>query len=638
MGDHNLSGGGEDSEALRAFTQRLLNDLRALEYMLSHDWFESGIRRIGAEQEAFLVDRDLRPAPVALEVLRHVGDPHYVTEVALFNIEMNLDPLALSGDALRRMEAQNVQLVEHARATARAAGHDVVLTGILPTIRRSDLGLENMTPHPRYAALNRAMTRLRGKDYEVTLKGVDELSLKHGSVMLESCNASFQTHLQVAPAEFARFYNIAQLIAAPVLAVATNSPLLLGRRLWHETRIALFQQSVDTRSEGQQSRGASPRVDFGRRWIRDSVTEIHREDITRYRVLIASEPEEDPFRKLARGEVPELRALRLHNGTIYRWNRACYGVMNGKPHLRIENRVMPSGPTPRDQMANGAFWWGLMVGAAAEYGEVAEKMSFDDAKANFVSAARLGLGAQFQWLGDRLLPVQQLVLDELLPLAHRGLVGSGVDESDADLYLRVVEERVRSGRTGSRWLLRSFDSLRGHGTEGERLCALTAATIARQCTNEPVARWEPARLEEGGGWERNYLKVEHFMTADFPTVHEEDPLDLAASVMVWEGLRHLPVTDGEDKLVGLLSYRAILRAASGDVRADEGETLSVGRLMRRDPVVISPDASTLDAIAQMRSGGYGCLPVVRDGHLVGLVTARNLMDMVAELLDEKLRD
>ena len=637
MGERNVNS-DYDAAAMRSFTQRLLNDLRALERMLADGWFETGVRRIGAEQEAFIVDADLRPAPVALDLIERAADPHFVTEVALFNVEMNMDPLRLAGDCLSRMERQVVELVAHARRVASTSGHDIVLTGILPTIRHSDLGDENMTPIPRYAAINDAMRRLRGKDYEVTLKGVDELSLRHASVMLESCNASFQTHLQVAPDEFARFYNVAQLISAPVLAVAVNSPLLLGRRLWHETRIALFQQSVDTRTEGQQTRGTSPRVDFGRRWIDSSVTEIHREDITRYRVLIAGEGDEDPFAKLERGEAPALKALRLHNGTIYRWNRACYGITDGKPHLRIENRVMPSGPTPRDEIANGAFWWGLMLGMAERYGDVREHLSFDDAKANFVAAARQGPTAQFHWLDDRVVPVQQLVLDELLPIAREGLDAAGVDAADAELYLGVIDERMRSGRTGSRWLVRSYDAMRGHGTEGERLCALTAATISREEENVPVARWDPARLEGGGGWARNYLKGVHFMTTDFPTVHVEDPIELAASVMLWEGLRHVPVVDARDGLVGLLSYRAVLRVISGDAKPPAGGHLSVGELMRRDPIHVAPDTGTLDAIAITREEGYGCLPVVREGHLVGLVTARNLMDMVAELLEEKLRD
>ena len=231
----------------RAFVQRVIQDLHALERMLTEGLIETDVRRIGAEQEVFLVDRNHRPAPAALELLEGIDDPRFTTELGLFNLEMNLDPLVFEGDCLRKMERQLTEVVDLLRNRARDRDVEVVMTGILPTLRKSDLSLENMTPRPRYKALNDAMCAMRGGVYELYIKGLDELLVHHDSVMLEACNASFQVHFQCGAEEFPNLYNIAQVVAAPVLAVAANSPVLFGRQLWQETRIALFQQSVDTR-------------------------------------------------------------------------------------------------------------------------------------------------------------------------------------------------------------------------------------------------------------------------------------------------------------------------------------------------------------------------------------------------------
>jgi CBS domain-containing protein len=640
VGDKQVRDDGNEAEMLRTFTTRLLRDVAALDRMLSEGRIEEGVRRIGAEQEVFLVDRSYRPAPTALTMIERLKDEHFVTEVALFNLEMNLDPVRLGGKCFSAIETQLTGLLDRARQAAHAIGNDIVLTGILPTVRKSDLGIENMTPIPRYYALNRAMTKLRGGDYEIHLKGVDELHAKHDNVMLESCNTSFQCHLQVGASEFAKLYNIAQVATAPVLAAATNSPMLFGRRLWNETRVALFQQSVDTRGSSSESlREVPPRVDFGRQWVKRSVIEIYQDNIARYRVLIGADPEDDPMAVLDRGGVPSLGALRLHNGTIYRWNRACYGVTEGKPHLRIEARALPSGPTPVDEIANAAFWYGVVLGLAAENEDITKRISFDDAKGNFFAAARLGLGAQFTWLDGVTAPAQQIVLELLMPLARKALLAANVDREDVDRYLGVLAERVASGRTGSQWALRSYSEMRNHGTEGERVNALTAATIARQRNNVPVARWEPARIEEGGGWQHNYVKVEQMMSTDFVTVHENDPLDLVLNLMMWERVRHVPVEDAQHRLVGLVSYRAVLRAASLWLHETEPRPAPVSDVMRRDPWTVTPETSTLTAIEVMRQKDVGCLPVVtKEGRLVGMVTARNLLGVASELLEQKLKE
>lgn len=640
MGDKNVIESGDEAEALRSFTNKLLRDLRALEMLLERKAFDTGIRRIGAEQECFLVDRAWRPAAAVLPIIERLKDPCFVTEVAQFNLEMNLEPLEFTGPCLRKMEERLLQLLTKARAAAHETGNEICLIGILPTARKGDLGLDNMTPNPRYFALNRAMTKLRGSDYEIRLKGIDEINVKHDSVMVEACNTSFQVHFQVDPDEFAKYYNLAQALAGPTLAAATNSLLLFGRRLWHETRIALFQQSVDTRASAHHMREVSPRVDFGRQWVKRSVVELFQEAVSRYRVLIAGPTDEDPIEIVESGKAPQLRALRLHNGTVYRWNRACYGISdNGKPHLRIENRVLPSGPTPVDEIANAAFWYGLMLGLGRQVDDVTKLMSFDDAKGNFFAAARNGLGAQLTWFDGQSIQARDLILEKLLPIAYEGLRGAKIDPADIERYLGVIQERVQAAQTGSRWALKSFAALAEKGTPGERLNAITAASVSRQWENTPVARWPLARIEEGGGWRNNYVKVEQFMNTDFVTVQETDGLDLAANLMVWERIRHVPVEDREHRLVGLVSYRALLRAlAAGAAEGRQVGDIPVSEVMKRDPVCVTPETPSLKAIEILRKGDFGSLPVVKDGRLVGVITARNFLQIAAELLEQKLKE
>ncbi len=637
MGDQtaNRDLSGED---LRAFMKRVLTDLRALEQMIAAGMIERGVRRVGAEQEMFLVDGAMRPAMRALDVLREVDDPRFTTEIGLFNLEANLDPRIFGGDCLSPLEAQLDDVLAAARRAAGACQTDVVLTGILPTIRKSDLGLDAMTPIERYFALNRAMSRMRGGAYEFRIKGIDELIVNHDSVMVEACNASFQVHFQVGAEEFANLYNIAQFITGPILAVAANSPLLFGRRLWRETRIAVFRQSVDTRSTNQHLRERSPRVTFGRSWVRNSVIELFQEDISRFRALLGVEDDEDPFASLERGQTPRLKSLRLHNGTVYRWNRACYGLTDGKPHLRIENRVLPAGPTPIDQVANAALWFGMISAMAAEHEDLAGEVEFDVAKGNFFAAAQHGLAAQFTWLDGKVYPARELLLERLIPDARQGLATAGIDQADIDRYLGIIERRVEAGVTGADWLLGSLGSMKDKGTAGERLNALTAATLARQKEGRPIAEWEPARLEEAGGWKFNYLRVEQFMVTDLFTVQEDELIDLVANLMEWERIRHVPVEDPQHRLVGLVSYRNLLRVLAQGRGGGDQSTIAVSEVMKKDPVTVAPEANTLEAIALMRRHKIGCLPVVKDGRLVGLVTDHEFMDIAAELLEQKLRE
>ncbi len=333
-----------------------------------------------------------------------------------------------------------------------------------------------------------------------------------------------------------------------------------------------------------------------------------------------------------------MKALRLHNGTVYRWNRVCYGISDGRPHLRIENRVLPSGPTPRDEVANAAFWFGLVSGLVGEYGDVTKVMTFDDAHGNFAAAAQHGLNAQLAWANRRLEPAPRLILGTLLPLAREGLVSSGVDAAEADHYLGVVEARVRTGRTGAQWALSSITAMGDRGPLAERMSALTAATIKRQATGEPVHTWDPATLAEGGGWKHNYLVVEQCMDTDLVTVGEDEPVDLVAHLMDWNNIRHVLVEDADNHLVGIVSQRALVRLVGTYNPEQLDGPLPVSAIMQANPLTVSPEASSLEAIELMRRNKLSCVPVVKNGHLVGVVTENQFMRIAGRLLEQKLRE
>jgi CBS domain-containing protein len=627
-------GAADDGKKRREFMSAILADLRALERMLKEGRFETGVRRIGAEQEMFLLDRAWTPTKGVLPMLDKLGDPHYTTELGQFQIEANADPQPFGGDGISRMEAQLNELVDKARKAAIDLNMHAVLMGILPTMRKADLGLDNMTPSARYMALNKAMNELRGGAFEFSIKGLDEVIVEHDSVMVEACNSSFQVHLQVDPSEFARMYNLSQLLAGPMVAISANSPLLFGRRLWAETRIALFRQAVDTRSQHHHHlRESEARVSFGTEWVKESVLEIFREDVARFRTLVGADLDENPMAVLDRGELPQLKALRLHNGTVYRWNRACYGVMNGKAHLRIENRVMPSGPSVIDEVANGAFWFGLMVELGAKLDDTPARMDFDQAGANFYTAAREGLGAHFQWLDGEEISATHLILDRLLPVAEAGLRRQKINDDDVKRYLGVIDARVRSGRTGARWLLSSWNALKDKAASGERSNALVAATIHRQMTGRPVSEWERARLDEAETSHHNYLRVDQYMTTDLFTVQADDPIEMVANLMSWERIRHVPVEDKEHRLVGLVTYRAVLRflTTGGSI-----QNTAVSEIMKTDVHTVGLETPTLDAIRILRRFRIGCLPVVQDNRLVGILTEEDMMTIASRLLEQKL--
>jgi CBS domain-containing protein len=505
-----------------------------------------------------------------------------------------------------------------------------VLAGILPTITTSDLDLRNMVPNPRYMTLNRVMNEARGQAYTFSIKGIDELVVRHDSVMVEACNASFQVHLQLAePERFAHHYNLAQLLLAPVLASGTNSSVLFGRRLWAETRIALFEQAVDIRTPGLHLRDAQGRVSFGTRWLDGQVSDLFKDNVSRFRLLVGADPGEDSLAVLGRGGIPELKALRLHNGTIYRWNRPCYGISeNGKPHLRIELRVLPSGPTIADEVASAALWLGLMSELGPTLDDLPARLDVGHARANLYAAARDGLGARLTWLDGEELLAQPLLLDRLLPLAQAGLDRAGVTRADSTHYLGIVEARVRSLRTGARWMTRSWTAMQ------DRATALVAAMIARQKTGLVVSEWEGAQLTENDSARTGHHRVGQHMTTDLVTLRPDDPVELAAELMSWRRIRHLPVEDEAGRLVGLVSLRGVQRhlaEQAGHPQAAGAPSTPVSDVMKKSLITVTPEAPVLMAIHLMRRNRIGCLPVKQGDHLVAILTEEDLVGFAEEV-------
>ncbi|WP_018127288.1 CBS domain-containing protein [Balneola vulgaris] len=623
----------KSNDEVQAFMKHVLKDVRALRKMLEDDWFETDIIRIGAEQELCLIDRSGKAMTNAMEVMEALGEGNYTNELAKFNLEVNLEPLEFTGNCLSQLEENLQREVEYVRKTVQKLGGDILLTGILPSIRKSDVAIENLTPLPRYKALCDAIDNMRGKEFELRIQGMDELLMKFDTPLLEGCNTGYQTHLQIKPEEFVTKYNVAQAITAPVLASAVNSPLLLGKRLWAETRIALFHQSVDTRSVGDHLRESTPRVTFGTDWLRGSILDIYKEDISRYRVLLSSNVREEVEELMKQGVPPELMALKVHNGTVYRWNRPCYGVGNGKPHLRIENRVLPSGPTVVDEVANTAFWLGLMNGFEDAYPDITEVLDFDNARMNFFAASKMGLDTKFVWVNDQKITARDLIKEELLPIAKDGLKKAGINESDIDTYLSVIDDRVESAQTGAYWVVKSFGKLIKEHNKEHTLATITASMVKNQQKGEPVHKWGLAKVEDLDYWLPSKLLVEEFMTTDLFTARKDDLIEFAANLLDWRRIRYIPIEDDQKHLVGLVSMRMVLREYSKALHED-GDYVShaIEDIMIDNPITIHPEASIMEAMAIMQEQKIGCLPVVKNSRLVGIITEDNFLKISRRLL------
>jgi len=432
----------------------------------------------GFEIEAWLVDRQGHPAPLNQLFLEKMNNPLVVPELSVFNIELNTPPLSLHGDALRRMHANLENLWQRCQQAAAGLDAAVMLIGILPTLREPDLTLEHMSDQQRYRAINeQVLLRRQGQPMELAIHGAESLCLTQSNVMLEAATTSFQTHLQVTADQAVAFFNAALLLSAPMVAVAANSPLLFGKRLWEETRIPLFEQAVALSGGMRSDDPTCRRVTFGKGYVRESLLELFTENLTHYPPLLPVDLSAEPM-----GRAPHLR---LHNGTIWRWNRPLLGFeSNGAPHVRIEHRVMSAGPSIPDTIANAALYYGLAHGLARTLPPIETVLDFAQCRANFYAAARDGLQAEVVWLKGRRWPLRQLLLEELLPLARRALQTLSLDAADVTEYLDLIAARAESGRTGADWQQRFLER------NGPDLEALTLAYLERQQSGKPVHEWK----------------------------------------------------------------------------------------------------------------------------------------------------
>jgi hypothetical protein len=472
------------------YRQKVRRCLDVFARMLRESRFDFERPLTGLEIELNLVDDRGDPAMRNEEVLKAIADPDFQTELGQFNIEINVPPRRLAGTGIEQYESQVRASLNAAEEHTRGLGAHTVMIGILPTLRADHLTHDSLSANPRYALLNEQIFTARGEDLYITIDGVERLATSADTVAPEAACTSTQFHLQVSPEEFPAYWNAAQAIASVQVAVGANAPYLFGKQLWRETRIPLFEQATDTRPEELKEQGVRPRVWFGERWI-TSIFDLFEENVRYFPALLPACDDEDPVEVLDRGDTPALGEMRLHNGTVYRWNRPVYDVVRGRPHVRVENRVLPAGPTVVDTLANGAFYFGLTRVLAEAERPVWTQMSFTTAGENFHTGARHGLDAQLYWPGLGTVPAGELVLRRLLPMAHEGLDRWGVDPAVRDRMLGVIERRCVTGVNGARWqvdTMRAIDEQENLDHQ-DALRAMLRRYIDNMHGNLPVHEW-----------------------------------------------------------------------------------------------------------------------------------------------------
>ena len=479
---------GADRAKFRAKVHRCLDTFAQ---MLSASQFDTKDPLTGLEVELHLVDEAGDPALKNMQALEAIADPAFQTELGQFNLEFNVAPRRIAGNGLAEYESGLRTSLNEAERRASQIGAHMVMIGILPTLRESHMTWASISPNPRYRLIGEQILAARGEDLILDIDGVEHLSATADSILPEAACTSFQLHIQISPESFASYWNAAQAIAGVQLALGANAPFLFGKQLWRETRIPLFQQATDTRSHELKTQGVRPRVWFGERWI-NSVFDLFEENVRYYGALLPILSDEDPVEVFQAGGVPNLPELRLHNGTIYRWNRPVYDVVAGRPHLRVENRVLAAGPTVIDMVANAAFYFGLVRTLAEQDRPVWSQLAFTTADENMTIGATRGITAEMYWPGAGQVPVTELVLRRLLPMAYAGLEAWGVDSAVAARYLGVIEGRCMTATNGAEWWARRWAAHKGE-TSTDRIGVLRTILgdyREHMHSNAPVHTWD----------------------------------------------------------------------------------------------------------------------------------------------------
>ncbi|MDH6221320.1 glutamate-cysteine ligase family protein [Streptomyces pseudovenezuelae] len=500
MGEKVVAGGFDLSDRQR-YRAKLRRCLTGLERLLEQKLFDRPQNLMGVEIELNLAGPDGMPRMLNAQVLERIASRDFQTELAMFNLEVNIAPHRLDGRVFDQLAEELRTSLAYAHRKAGELDAGIVMIGILPTLDRDDLISSNLSDVDRYTLLNDQIVAARGEDFVLDIDGVERLTCTSKSIAPEAACTSVQLHLQVTPGRFADVWNAAQAVAAVQVAIGANSPFLFGRELWRESRPPLFQQSTDTRPPELQAQGVRPRTWFGERWI-SSAYDLFEENLRFYPALLPICDEEEPLDVLDAGGIPSLAELVLHNGTVYRWNRPVYGIADGVPHLRVENRVLPAGPTVTDVIANAAFYYGVVRALAEESRPVWSRLPFEAAAANFDEACRHGIDARLEWPrrgrygGTAQIDAVTLVRDELLPLAEVGLDAWGVEPADRDLYLGVIEERCRRRVNGASWQAATFHGALEAGLARDAAFAATTRRYSELMhKGEPVHTW-PVGLPE----------------------------------------------------------------------------------------------------------------------------------------------
>jgi hypothetical protein len=474
----------------RYYREKVRRCLDVLARMLRESRFTDGTEQVGLEVEFNLVDEKGCPSMRNADVLDAIADSDWGPELGLFNVEVNMAPRSLAGAGLTVLERMMADRYDEADQRAQKVGARLAMIGILPSLQEYHATEEAMSPSPRYRLLNEQICAARGEEMRIFIEGAERLLTHVASIMPEAACTSVQCHLQVSPEAFGSYWNAAQAVAGAQVAVGANSPYLFGRELWQETRMPLFEQATDTRPEELQAQGVRPRVWFGERWI-TSVFDLFEENLRYFPSLLPLVEDEDPVAELDGGGIPQLAELTLHNGTVYRWNRPVYAIHGGEPHLRVENRVLPAGPTVIDILANAAFYYGLVQMLAEAERPIWSQMSFAAAHDNLLEASRHGLEARLYWPGLGEVPAAELTLRRLLQLSYEGLRHRGVDTMEADRLLGVIEQRCLTGRTGATWQTGTVHALeeRGGLDRETALLEMTRRYLEFMQAGEPVHTW-----------------------------------------------------------------------------------------------------------------------------------------------------
>ncbi|MFG2226164.1 glutamate-cysteine ligase family protein [Streptomyces sp. NPDC048644] len=479
------------------YRRKLHECLEVLARLLGEKRFDRPKNLVGLEIELNLAGADGLPRMMNSQVLERIASRDFQTELARCNLEVNIAPHRLHGQVLGHLAEELRTGLAYADRKAGEVASRIVMIGILPTLHSTDLTVASLSEIDRYVLLNDQMRAARGEDFALDIQGVERLVARSPSIAPEAACTSVQLHLQVTPGRFAAVWNAAQAIAAVQVAVGANSPFLFGRELWQESRPPVFQQATDTRPPELQAQGVRPRTWFGERWV-DSAYELFEENVRYFPPLLPICGPQEPLAVLADGEVPDLAELVLHNGTVYRWNRPVYAVADGVPHLRVENRVLPAGPTVDDVIANTALYYGLVRALADEPRPVWTRLPFATAAENFDTACRYGIDATLRWPrpgrgGLAEIPVVRLVRQELLPLAAAGLDAWGVEPADRDRYLGIIEQRCARRMNGASWQVAAYRHAVHQGLERDAaLAAMTRRYSELMQTGDPVHTWPVA--------------------------------------------------------------------------------------------------------------------------------------------------